>query len=166
VPQQSPKVQAAITQTPKAQAAEPRVVPAPTPQVNSEALRKVLIGVDLAFSRACEERGAPEAFYDFMAPDGVCLLTGEQPIQGRDAIKVRFAAFPAESISWKPREAEIGADSNLGYTWGLYQARTAAGDKQNSANGKYVIVWKKQADGEWKAAVFETSVGPTQHAAE
>jgi ketosteroid isomerase-like protein len=147
-------------QTPKAQAAEPRV--APVPQISSETLRKILIGVDLAFSRACEERGAPEAFYVFMAPDGVCLLSGEPPIQGRDAIKVRFAAFPSESISWKPREAEIGADSNLGYTWGTYQSRTAAGDKRNSANGKYVIVWKKQADGEWKAAVFITSVGPVQ----
>jgi ketosteroid isomerase-like protein len=148
-------------QTPKAQAAEPpRVVP--VPQISSDTLRKILLGVDLAFSRACEERGAPEAFYDFMAPESVCLLTGEQPVQGRDAIKVRFAAFPTESISWKPREAEIESDSNLGYTWGMYQLRTATGDKQNSAVGKYVIVWKKQPNGEWKAAVFITSAGPVQ----
>jgi ketosteroid isomerase-like protein len=176
--QQSPKAQAAggqqaakaqpivvPQQTPKAQAAEPPRV-APVPQISSETLRKILMGVDLAFSRACEERGAPEAFYDFMAADGVCLLSGEQPVQGRDAIKVRFAASPTEAISWKPREAEIGADSNLGYTWGMYQFRTATGDKQNSANGKYVIVWKKQADGEWKAAVFITSAGPVQRSQE
>src|SRR5947209_7340013 len=71
VPQQSPKAQVSIPQqTPKAQAAEPRVQPIPVFSLDTS--RKMLLGVDLAFSRACEERGAPEAFYEFMAPDGVC----------------------------------------------------------------------------------------------
>jgi ketosteroid isomerase-like protein len=162
-PQEPPKVQPVVVpqQTPKAQAAEPRPQP-PAPPVNTDAARKILLGLDLAFSRACEERGAPEAFYDFMATDGVCLVSGEQPIQGRDAIKVRFAAFPAESISWKPRESEISTGLDLGYTWGLYESRATTADKQNSTHGKYVIVWKKQSDGEWKASVFSTSVGPVQ----
>ena len=150
VPQQTPKEQAA---------SEPRVTPMPPPAVSTESSRKMLLSADLAFSRACEERGAPEAFYEFVASDGVCLLTGEPPIQGRDAIKVRFAASPAESISWKPRESEICSTSDLGYTWGTYQARTSAPDNPVSTSGKYVIVWKKQSDGAWRAAVFTTSAG-------
>jgi ketosteroid isomerase-like protein len=125
-------------------------------------LRKVLLSADLAFSRACEERGAPEAFYQFMASDGVCLLTGEPPVEGRDAIKVRFAALPGESLSWKPRESEVCSTSDLGYTWGTYELRTTTSDHQTSASGKYVIVWKKHSDGAWKAAVFITSAGPAQ----
>jgi ketosteroid isomerase-like protein len=166
-PQQTPKVQPNFVpqQTPKAQAADSRVQQ-PAAQAGSDAARKTLIGLDLAFSRACEERGAPEAFYDFMAVDGVCLVSGEQPIQGRDAIKVRFAAFPSESISWKPRESEISSGLDLGYTWGLYESRATTPDKRNSVRGKYVIVWKKQSDGEWKASVFSTSVGPVQRGEE
>src|SRR5258706_8534877 len=136
VPQQSPKAQVSLPQqTPKAQAAEPRVQPIPA--FSPDTSRKMLLGVDLAFSRACEERGAPEAFYEFMAPDGVCLLAGDAPVVGHDAIKVRFSAAPAESISWKPRESDISSNLELGYTWGTYELRTASPDKQSSANGKY-----------------------------
>ena len=154
----SPSVSSVPQQTPKAQASEPRVTPIPA-LINLESSRKILLSADLAFSRACEERGAPEAFYEFMTSDAVCLLTGEPPIQGRDAIKVRFAAFSAESISWKPRESEVSSTADLGYTWGTYQARASIPDNRNSTIGKYTIVWKKQSDGAWKAAVFITSSG-------
>jgi ketosteroid isomerase-like protein len=157
-PQKTPNP--APQQTPKAQAAAP---PAPAPPAaatnNLESTRRALLGIDLAFSRACEEKGAPEAFYQFMALDGVCLLAGEPPIEGRDAIKVHFAASPIESISWKPRAWEASSDSDLGYTWGTYELRTSAQDRASSS-GKYVLVWKKQPEGTWKAVLFITSQGP------
>src|SRR5204863_1201114 len=110
----------------------------------TESSRQALRGADLAFSRACEEKGAPEAFYQFMALDGVCLLAGDAPIQGRDAIKVHFAAGAASSISWKPRESDISSNSDLGYTWGSYESRSATVENPTPiANGKYAIIWKK-----------------------
>jgi len=151
-PQQSPKAQAE---------APPPAPPAPPPAETLEAGRKALLGVDLAFSRACEDKGAPEAFYQFVAPDGVCLLASEPPIQGRDAIKVYFAAGSIASISWKPRESEIDGNAEMGYTWGAYESQRAVVDNQPATtSGKYAIVWKKQADGSWKAVLFVTSPGP------
>jgi ketosteroid isomerase-like protein len=117
-----------------------------------------LLGTDLAFSRACEEKGAPEAFYEFMSADGVCLLPGEAPIEGRDAIKVYFAAGAVASISWKPRGWEIG--SNLGYTWGTYESRASQETSAAVSKGKYVLVWKKESDETWRAVLFATSPGP------
>ncbi len=160
-PQQTPKPPAtAPQQSPKAQAETPPA-PVPPPVANpADASRKNLLALDLAFSRACEEKGAPEAFYQFMALDGICLLAGDAPIQGRDAIKVHFAAGPAASISWKPRESEINSDSDLGYTWGAYESQSSTPENPIPAvNGKYAIVWKKQSDGGWKATLFITSPG-------
>src|SRR5437868_2063042 len=82
----SPKVEAQASAVP-VNPLEPQPIPQsqPPPHVeatpqskpNPDALRRTLLGVDLAFSRSCEEKGASEAFYDFMAPEGVCLLAGE-----------------------------------------------------------------------------------------
>src|SRR5947208_3543191 len=96
-----------------------------------------------------------------MAADVVCLLAGEPPIQGRDAIKVHFAAGSTASISWKPRESEISGNAEMGYTWGAYESQRAAIENQPAASsGRYAVVWKKQADGSWKAVLFVTSPGP------
>jgi ketosteroid isomerase-like protein len=159
--QQPPKVQAPVQQSPKAQAELPSPPPPPPATNNIESLRKSLLGADLSFSRACEEKGPPDAFYQFLTMDAVCLLAGELPIQGRDAIKVHFAAGPSISMSWKPRDAEISANAELGYTWGTCESQISSTDTQNPvAHGKYVIVWKKESDGAWKATLFATSPTP------
>ena len=143
-------------QTPKAQSET--VTPAAPPAATAESYRKALIAADLAFSRACEDKGAADAFYEHLAPDGVCLLSGDPPIEGRDAAKVRFSATPAETLTWKPRDVDVCAGADLGYTWGTYQSTVATQDKAAVPRaGKYTIVWKRQSDGGWKVVLFITS---------
>jgi ketosteroid isomerase-like protein len=150
-------------QTPKAQSEAPVAAPPPA-SISAESYRKILMAADLAFSRACEDKGAAEAFYENLAPDGVCLLTGDTPIEGRDAAKVRFSSVPTEALTWKPRQAEVSAAADLGYTWGLYESKITSQDKAAvTTSGKYAIIWKRQSDGGWKAELFMTSaVGEKQ----
>jgi len=151
----APKVQAAAQPVPAAQ-------PIPPTPPNPEVIRRALVDADLGFSRMCEERGAPEAFYAFMAPEGICLFSDEPSIQGRDAIKVHLAASQQGILSWKPREAEVGAGADLGYTWGTYELHGANREGEaETTYGKYVIIWKKEPDGSWKANLFSTSPSPT-----
>ncbi len=155
-----------ITQPPKAEAEASAPSPAaraisPPAQSNRETVRRTLMSTDLAFSRSCEQKGASEAFYDFMAPDGVCLLAGELPIQGRDTVKLHLAAQPQGIWTWKPTEAESGGDGDMGYTWGNYEYRGANRDGQTRTTfGKYVILWRKQPDASWKADLYATSPSP------
>jgi hypothetical protein len=97
--QQTPKAQAEARpqQTRKAQSEAP-VAPPLTPSISADSYRKILMTADLAFSQASEDKGAAEAFYEYLAPDGVCLLSGDTPIEGRDAAKVRFSANPTETL--------------------------------------------------------------------
>jgi ketosteroid isomerase-like protein len=164
---QTPKAQTEVRpqQTPKAQSEAPVAPPSPPPPVSADSYRKSLIAADLAFSQASEDRGPAEAFYEHLALEGVCLFSGDTPIEGRDAAKVRFSANPTETLTWKPRQAEVSAAGDLGYTWGTYESKISSPDKATvPATGKYAIVWKRQPDGGWKASLFVTSasISPAQ----
>jgi len=153
-------------QPPKAQAEATAPAAAATASVppvlsNRETVRRTLMSTDLAFSRSCEQKGASEAFYEFMAPEGVCLLAGELPMQGRDTVKLHLASQQQGNWTWKPTEAEAGGDGDMGYTWGNYeyQGPSKTGQTQTTF-GKYVILWKKQPDASWKADLYATSPSP------
>jgi hypothetical protein len=53
-------------------------------------------------------------------------------------------------LSWEPEFADIAAAGDLGYTTGPWEVRRTAQDSP-SAFGHYVTLWRKQADGVWKA---------------
>ena len=83
------------------------------------------------------------------------MLVPNAPIvTGKDAIaKFIASAFALQDykITWHPNKAEVARSGELGYTSGTYEMsfKDASG-KTSSDKGKYVMVWKKQADGAWK----------------
>jgi ketosteroid isomerase-like protein len=61
-----------------------------------------------------------------------------------------YFADPTYQISWKTSSAEVVKD--LGWTAGTFQDSSKGFDGKTVAkNGKYVCVWRKGADGKWKA---------------
>jgi ketosteroid isomerase-like protein len=82
--------------------------------------------------------------------------TGEI-VRGQDAIRdLMTPAFtnPTYSLSWEPEFAEISLAGDLGYTIGRYESWAVAqsGDTLTST-GRYVTIWRKDAEGEWKAVL-------------
>ncbi|MGA7930824.1 MAG: DUF4440 domain-containing protein [Candidatus Sulfotelmatobacter sp.] len=61
------------------------------------------------------------------------------------------------SITWRPNKADVARSGELGYTSGTYEMsfKDASG-KAVADKGKYLMVWKKQADGAWKV-LFDMS---------
>jgi ketosteroid isomerase-like protein len=58
-------------------------------------------------------------------------------------------------LSWEPQMAFVSASADLGYTLGTYRsARRDSSGLERSGTGKYVTIWRKQADGGWKV-VFD-----------
>ena len=62
-------------------------------------------------------------------------------------------ANPGFALSWQLTKAEASRGGDLGYTVGTY-VLTLHDPKGEPVTdrGKYVTVWKKQADGSWKVA--------------
>jgi ketosteroid isomerase-like protein len=81
------------------------------------------------------------------------ILTSNMPaIQGRAAIQAMFESFPPIS-AFKVEIADLDGRGDLAYVRGNYAMTIAPpGAPAMSDRGKYVEVWKKGADGTWKAS--------------
>ncbi len=64
------------------------------------------------------------------------------------------AGDAAQPGCWTPLAGDISSSGDLGYTWGryIYSVPDEDGIRQIS-HGKYMTVWKRQADGGWKAVL-------------
>jgi len=128
------------------------------PKVDLAAERSSLLQRDSAFSETSERKGPAEAFYEFMSPDATLLREGEPPIKGKEAIRVRMAAGQQGTMTWKPEEAAVAAQADMGYTWGTYVFHSQ-GPERRTNRGQYVTVWEKQA-GQWKLVLWSSSSNP------
>jgi ketosteroid isomerase-like protein len=132
--------------------------------VNVEQERAALMAADRAWSQTTKE---PEKFVAFFA-DGASIYPPSMPIiTGGDAIRKTFAEMsgsPGFALSWNATKADVGTSGDVGYTAGTYQM-TMGGVTEK---GKYITVWKKQADGEWKVAedIFNADEAPKAAAGE
>jgi len=64
-------------------------------------------------------------------------------------------------LRWEPELAEISRSGDLGYTVGRWEARRrdAAGNVVRS-EGRYVTIWRKEADGRFRVAVDAPLLAP------
>jgi len=98
------------------------------------------------------------------ADDAALMITDAPVMKGKDAIRTGLKAMLADknlSLSFTTTSAEVSKD--LGYTTGTY-SMTMTNSKTKKAEtekGKYVTVYKKQADGSWKSvADISNADGP------
>jgi ketosteroid isomerase-like protein len=72
----------------------------------------------------------------------------------KDAIRSAWKemlASPGAAISWKATKVEVAKSADLAYVSGTYEeTMNDASGKSVKDHGKYVEIFKKQADGTWK----------------
>lgn len=117
---------------------------------------EALMRADAAFDQATAEKGI-EGWLSFFAEDGAMMPAGEGIVRGHDAIRGTMGpvlAAPGHSLRWKPTSAEIAASEDLGYTFGTFTSTSPGPNGESTTrHGKYVTIWKKQADGSWKVVM-------------
>lgn len=98
-----------------------------------------------------------DAFVSFYADDAVALPPNA-PISTskestRAALRPMFEA-PGFSLTFEASKVEVARSGDIGYSYGTY-SMTMNDPKGAPTNdkGKYVTVYRKQADGKWKAIV-------------
>jgi ketosteroid isomerase-like protein len=117
-----------------------------------DANAKALAKLDDDWSKAAVAKDI-ERVASFYAEDAIAYPPNAPMAAGKAAAKKIWASYfsdPSFAISWKTDHAEIAGD--LGYTSGTYENSFKGPDgKTVQAKGKYVVVWRKQKDGGWKA---------------
>lgn len=114
-----------------------------------------LMQADRDFAAAVAEGGA-DAWASWFAEDGAIIQPGVGEIRGRAAIREFMAGLnePGVSLRWAPDRADVAAGGDLGWTTGHYVSESTAPDgTPQRAEGLYVSIWRRQADGSWKVVM-------------
>ena len=112
---------------------------------------------ELAFAKLASEKGISASFLANFA-DGSHILNPE-PTDAR-------AHYAAEKdpafLSWRPTWVGLSASGDLAYSTGPWEYRVTK-DAAPLAQGHFLSLWAKQADGTWKVA-FDCGVPHAAHA--
>jgi ketosteroid isomerase-like protein len=126
--------------------------------------KQSVMQTDRDFAALSVQAGAAEAFKQYSMEDLVLLPPNAEPVHGRDNVSRGFVEFDKSLIlNWEPRAAEVAASGDLAYSWG-----TSTGTRRETGaqafRGKYLTVWKKDANGNWKmiADMGNESPAPSQ----
>ena len=118
---------------------------------------------DSAFALAADLQGTGIAFASFVAPQGV-VFSGSELVIGTDAIRALYdeQQRAGGTLNWRPVYADAVESGDLGWTVGEYvfTGRGANGSVVQRF-GKYLTIWKKQPDGDWRFVVDGGNQSPT-----
>ena len=111
-----------------------------------------LTAVDTAFNEMAQTVGIPEAFAHYLHKDALNLNGGYDGVPGAEVVAVYKQRRETLQMKWWPITSEIAASSDLGYTWGRFIEHVNHDDGTvEEIRGKYITIWKKNAEGEWKS---------------
>jgi ketosteroid isomerase-like protein len=124
-----------------------------------------LFDLETRFAKDVAERGGA-AFAEWFAEDGVTLGNGEAPQVGKTAIARTTTWSPKDyQLTWTPTDASMGPSGDIGYTWGHFEGRSKdANGNSVTTTGRYITIWRKQGDGNWKVVLDAGSNEPAASA--
>jgi uncharacterized protein (TIGR02246 family) len=95
-----------------------------------------------------------ERYICFYADDASLFWPGTPLVTGKDAIRElmnAFFAMPSFSLSFQTMKVQVSQSGDLAYSYGINTVTfTDPNGNAVSDKGKYVTVYKKQPDGNWK----------------
>ena len=118
-------------------------------RADEAALRKL----DDEWSKAAGARDVEKtiSYYSddaIVMPPNIPTLTGKEPIR---SLWKSMLDSPSFSGGWKVTKVEVARAGDLAYVSGNYEFNEKDDSgKPITDKGKYLEVWKKQADGSWK----------------
>jgi len=110
------------------------------------AIEKVIV----AFEHATAAKDAA-TIANMYAEDATLMPPGAPPIKGRAAIQAFWQGFlNAGASDVKLRIVDVGSSGDLAYEIGAFEANLPGPGGITRGSGKYVVVWKRQPDGDIK----------------
>src|SRR5882672_474566 len=122
------------------------------PNPDEQAIRKL----DKEWSVAAGSKDVDKTV-SFYADDASALPFNAPIANGKDQIRqvwVHLTSLPGFALSFGPTKIEVAKSGDLAYDVGTFELKT--NDAQGNVTtevGKYVVVWKKQTDKQWKAII-------------
>ena len=133
---------------------------------DNDTQKRRLLSTDQQFAQMSLDKGAGEAFNHYLTDDAMGMSPKQHPVIGREKLYGEMKVGQEDYVlAWEPQRAEVSRSEDMGWTWGTYilSFLDEAGVEQKRY-GKYLNIWEKQDDGEWKVAVDmgNSSPSPTE----
>ena len=110
--------------------------------------------LDDEWSKAAGSSRDVEKTVSYYSDDAVVMPPNIPTLTGKEAIRGLWKSMlesPSFSGGWQATKVEVARSGDLAYVSGNYEFKeTDAAGKPITDKGKYLEVWKKQADGNWK----------------
>jgi ketosteroid isomerase-like protein len=124
--------------------------PPDTRAADEATLRKL----DDEWSKAAGSSRDVEKTISYYSDDAVVMPPNIPTLTGKEAIRTLWKSMlesPAFSGVWKATKVEVARSGDLAYVSGNYEFNETD-DRGNplTDRGKYLEIWRKQADGSWK----------------
>jgi ketosteroid isomerase-like protein len=127
---------------------------------------KGMVDAERRFARASVDTNMRDSFLAFFANDGVEFSPGPVNVKETFSKQPNPPKPPPVTLDWDPVFANVSQAGDLGFTTGRY-VLTDNAKKAPAAQGYFFSVWKKQADGQWKAVldygIESPPEGPISH---
>lgn len=123
------------------------------PPVDTKAVEDAVRAADMAWSKAAGAMDVATTT-SYYADNAVVMPPNMPIVTTKDAMQKAWASMlvPGNSIAWTPSTVTSAGSGEVVYVQGTYTASMKGPDgKMDADTGKYLEVWKKQADGGWKA---------------
>jgi uncharacterized protein (TIGR02246 family) len=117
-------------------------------------IEEALRDLDEQWSKAAGTKDVDKTV-SFYSDDAVVMPPNAPRATTKEAIRAIWKDLLTDaSISWKTKEVEVAQSGDIAYTSGTYEVTMTdpTGTPVND-RGKYLEVWKKQADGTWKCVI-------------
>ena len=115
-----------------------------------------LKNLDAEWSKAAGAKDVDKTA-SYYSDDAVVLPPNMATINGKQGARAMWQGMfsvPGFGGGWKVAKVEVARSGDLAYVTGTYElSETDAKGKPMTDKGKYLEVWKKQADGTWKCAI-------------
>jgi ketosteroid isomerase-like protein len=121
----------------------------------AQPVERILRDLDAQWSKAAAAKNL-EQTVAYYSDDAVVLPPNGPSATTKEAIRKLWQdllASPGFALSWKPTRVEASKSGDMAHVSGTYEfSINDASGKPFNDRGKYLEVWKKQADGNWKCA--------------
>jgi uncharacterized protein (TIGR02246 family) len=121
---------------------------------NRDDVAKIIHAMDEEFMRLLAARDIKQMTANFYADDAQFLPANHPAIVGRLAIQQAFEALLAtglQKLVLRTDKVEVAGDFAYGIGKHQMTIKTAAGAEIHD-EGKYLVVYRRQQDGQWRAA--------------
>jgi uncharacterized protein (TIGR02246 family) len=123
-----------------------------------------LLATDREWAALAAVSRDPDSILAYWTEDARVVLAGQPVLSGKAAIREMIAGtmeIPGFRVTWHPDTAVVARSGDLAYTYGdnEFTAPDSTGELVTT-RGRYLTVWRKEADGRWRCVEDYSSPAP------